>query len=185
MNPREEWISVGYELFAKVGSKGLVVEQIAKQVGKSKSSFYHYFADIEVFIEFLLNRHWEQAQIMAKKESEVQDKENFVQIIVDHKVDLLFNRQLRVERQISNFEKWIQKIDTVTIPAMSSVWKKIIQLEDNHSLSMMVLKLAMDNFYLQLTPENCNEEWLNAYFQELKDLATALKSQSISLDGSV
>ena len=47
------WIIKGYELFANKGSLGLKVEVISKAVNKSKSSFYHHFADIEVFLELL------------------------------------------------------------------------------------------------------------------------------------
>ncbi|MFZ4399682.1 MAG: TetR/AcrR family transcriptional regulator, partial [Bacteroidales bacterium] len=42
----EIWIIKGYETFAFFGENGLKVEQLAKSVGISKSSFYHHFADL-------------------------------------------------------------------------------------------------------------------------------------------
>ena len=47
------WIKTGYEVFATSGSGNLRIESLAQKVGISKSSFYHYFADIEVFTQLL------------------------------------------------------------------------------------------------------------------------------------
>ena len=45
------WILCGYDIFSKEGSNGLKIEVIARRVNKSKSSFYHHFADLDLFIE--------------------------------------------------------------------------------------------------------------------------------------
>jgi len=47
----EIWIKAGYETFALTGLSSLKIEPLAKKVGKNKSSFYHYFADIELFVD--------------------------------------------------------------------------------------------------------------------------------------
>jgi len=58
MKEKEEiWITKGYGMFALFGEKGLKVEQLSKNVGISKSSFYHHFADLDVFVERLLQHH--------------------------------------------------------------------------------------------------------------------------------
>lgn len=62
------WLQLGYELFATKGPKELKIEILAKKVGKSKSSFYHFFADLELFVEELLKYHIEQSYTIAKKE---------------------------------------------------------------------------------------------------------------------
>ena len=41
------WIKTGYEAFAILGENALKIEQLARETGKSKSSFYHHFADTE------------------------------------------------------------------------------------------------------------------------------------------
>lgn len=64
---KEIWIRAGYESFALFGLNGLKIEPLAKKVGKSKSSFYHYFADIEFFTEELLKYYLKQASIIAAK----------------------------------------------------------------------------------------------------------------------
>ena len=59
------WIEAGYELFAAQGPDGLRVETLARKVGISKSSFYHHFADIDVFTERLLEWHLDRAVEIA------------------------------------------------------------------------------------------------------------------------
>jgi len=49
------WLEAGYAAFSLHGPNGIKVESLAKEIGKSKSSFYHHFADREIFIEELLN----------------------------------------------------------------------------------------------------------------------------------
>jgi AcrR family transcriptional regulator len=48
MDPKQPWINHGYRTFAYEGPTGLKVERLARQVGKSKSSFYHLFADLDI-----------------------------------------------------------------------------------------------------------------------------------------
>ena len=58
---KDIWISKGYELFALNGHGRLKIEPLAKAVGISKSSFYHHFADLDLFIGFLLKHYIEQS----------------------------------------------------------------------------------------------------------------------------
>jgi AcrR family transcriptional regulator len=67
-NIRQPWILEGYKIFSQEGSKGLKIEVISRKVNKSKSSFYHLFADIDCFMEELLTFHLERAKIIAERE---------------------------------------------------------------------------------------------------------------------
>ncbi|MEM7514864.1 MAG: TetR/AcrR family transcriptional regulator, partial [Bacteroidota bacterium] len=53
----EPWLKAGYDIFSQEGPGGLKVERLARIVGKSKSSFYHHFADLEIYTSFLLEYH--------------------------------------------------------------------------------------------------------------------------------
>ena len=101
---KQTWIQKGYEIFAISGQGGLKIEPLAKSVGKSKSSFYHHFADLELFTDYLLKHHIEQSYIIAEREKNANNIEpELVNILVEHRVDLLFNRQLRINRNIKSF----------------------------------------------------------------------------------
>jgi AcrR family transcriptional regulator len=61
------WIQHGYVVFAQKGPAHLRVEEMAREVGISKSSFYHHFADAEIFMTFLLRYHEERARELANE----------------------------------------------------------------------------------------------------------------------
>ena len=59
---RQLWIEKGYEHFALFGPENLSINKISKEIGSSRASFYHHFGDIDVFIEELLDMHWQVNQ---------------------------------------------------------------------------------------------------------------------------
>ncbi|MGB7394923.1 MAG: hypothetical protein WA913_11060 [Pricia sp.] len=160
---------------------------MSKEVGKNKSSFYHLFADLEVFTTALLDYHLEQSRVIAKKESKCETLEELIGIIVAHKIDLLFNRQLRVHRENIEFEKYFLKVNNISIPAILPIWSKLIELNDNSYLAELVLRLSLENFFLQITDETLNTTWLHEYFKGVKTLVRQFKMTGsvTSLDGSV
>lgn len=180
------WLEKGYRCFAHEGQKGLKVERLSKDVGKNKSSFYHLFADMEVFMERLLELHLDRAKAVSKKEIAAKSEAELTAIILEHKIDLLFNRQLRIHRDEPNFKKCLDRINTFSVQGLLPVWKKIISLSENGYLARMVLHLSLENFYLQITDETLNEQWLRAYFANIRQMVRLFKrSKYHSVDGSV
>ncbi len=170
--PKDIWIKTGYETFAILGESGLKIEQLAQKVGVSKSSFYHYFADMEVFTEWLLRYHLEQAQVMADKESKAQSIDpELVAILVEHKTDLLFSRHLRFNRQNKQFDAVLKKSDALIGNELVGLLAKDMHLPLTKVQLEGLLALAMENFYLQINADNLNTAWLAAYFNEFKRIA--------------
>ena len=174
---QKEWLHYGYTTFALYGPEALKVERLARDVGKSKSSFYHHFADLEVFTERLLSRHLDQARLIAQKEAACQSLEELIEVLLDHKMDLLFNRQLRVHRSNLYFERCFEETAALTVPAILPVWTKILGLKEQSYLAGLVLQLSLENFYIQLTPETLNRTWLLEYFEGLKHLVRSFKAR--------
>ncbi|MEL7342383.1 MAG: TetR/AcrR family transcriptional regulator [Bacteroidota bacterium] len=170
------WIQAGYQTFALEGPQGLKVERLAKQVQKNKSSFYHYFADLDIFTEFLLNHHLQQAQMLAVEEAKCTSLDELIDRIVAYKFNLLFNRQLRVHREIPAFQQCFEKTNELTAQAIMGMWAKMLGLHDNSYLAALVLKLGIENFYLQITQENLNHEWLHQYFSSFRTLVNEFKN---------
>ena len=181
------WIEKGYQVFAYEGPTGLKVERLARQINKNKSSFYHHFADLEVFTNFLLNHHLEQAYLIAEKEAQCKTLEELIEVILEHKIDLLFNRQLKIHRENPEFEKVFTQTNMITTQAIIGLWAEILELKGETHLAGLVLKLSLENFYLQITDETLNRDWLNNYFIELRSLIRAFKKTGniAQLDGSV
>lgn len=172
---KEIWIEKGYGLLANNGPTNLRIEPLAKIVGKNKSSFYHFFADLDVFIGELLKHHIDIVKFIAEKEANALDENELIQIFIEHKTDFLFNRQLRINRENKDFEACFLKTNEISKPAILPLWGKIIGLEENHYLAQIVFMLSIENFFLQITDETLTEQWLTEYFVGVKSLVGQFK----------
>lgn len=170
------WLEKGYVKFGYEGPVGLKVERLSKDVGINKSSFYHHFAALDVFIEELLVYHLQRVKSMAEKELACKTLDELIAVMVDHKEDLLFNRQLRVHRENLDFEKCFEKTNETTAHSIMGVWAGFLGLEDDNYLAGMVLQLSMENFFLQITDETLNKAWLTNYFLELRRMVDGFKA---------
>lgn len=169
---KEIWIIAGYEIFALSGESALKVEVLAKKVGISKSSFYHHFADLEVFVEQLLMFHLKQSKIIAEKEKVAKtiDPELIV-ILVEHKLDLLFNRQLRFNQQNKQYKETLVKSNQIIGNEFVILWAEDLKLTLTHKQLQSLFELALENFFLLINTETLNHNWLSAYFANLKRIA--------------
>lgn len=169
---KEIWIQTGYQLFSLYGYEALKIEKLARKVGISKSSFYYHFADMEVFVEQLLQLHLKQARIIAQKETEAQTIDpELIQILFEHKIDLLFNRQLRVNRSLKAFNDTLLQSNKIIGNSFVYIWIKELNLHLSEHQLAGLFELALENFYLQITPENLTYAWLSNYFTNLKGIA--------------
>jgi AcrR family transcriptional regulator len=171
-NSKEIWIKTGYEIFALQGDTALKVELLAKKVGISKSSFYHHFADLEIFTDHLLQHHLDQSTIIAVKEHNAQTVDpELIEILITHKIDLLFNRQLRFHQDNKRYFATLQKSNQIIGNAFVMLWVKDLQLNLSPKQIEGIFELALENFFLQINVETLNDSWLRAFFLNLKRIA--------------
>lgn len=170
-NNQEIWIKTGYEIFALDGQSGLKIEPLAKKVGINKSSFYHYFADFELFVEELLKHHIEQSYIIAEKEQNAKSiSPDLIEILIEHKTDILFNRQLRIHRSNKHLLAVLEKSNAITGNAFIMLWVRDLEIKLSQKQLETIFELAIENFYLQINAENINRDWLSVYFSHLKKI---------------
>jgi AcrR family transcriptional regulator len=173
------WITAGYEMFAIHGETGLKVETLAKKAGISKSSFYHHFADTAIFLETLLSYHLVQVKILAAKENAVQQVDpELIHILIEHKTDLLFNRQLRFHSHNNTYKSTLEKSNRIIGKDFVHVWKNDLQLNLSIDQLLGIFELALENFFLQINPENINYQWLSNYFAALKVISRKLDADT-------
>ncbi|WP_350292649.1 TetR/AcrR family transcriptional regulator [uncultured Croceitalea sp.] len=167
------WILEGYRLFAHEGPKALKIEVMAKKMGKSKSSFYYHFIDMELFIQALLDYHLSRAEIIGERERQCKnvDPELF-KLLIEIKEDLLFSRQLRINRRIVAYKECFEKVNEIIGDAIVIIWSEAIGLNYNSNVAKLILGLTMENFYLQITPETLSYEWLRGYLEDVKTMIT-------------
>lgn len=169
---KEIWVKAGYELFALKGQSGLQIEPIAKRVGKNKSSFYHLFADSEIFLDELLRYHISQTKLMCDKETKAKNfNPDIITIFLEHKTDILFNKQLRLNHQNAEFRKVIKIVDKDLADVYTFLLKTDLKVPLKQKGIDSFFQLALHNFFLQVNADNLNFQWLADYFDEIKRLA--------------
>ncbi len=183
MKKQSLWILTGYKICATDGFDALKIEQLAKSVGISKSSFYHYFADLECFIDELLGYHYEQCAILANKEKNcIQIYPDLIDILMEHRIDLLFHRQIRINRKNIQIKKALEKSNRILGNYSVMLWARDI----NHNLSQNQLdglfKIATDDFYMRINGTNLNHEYLNNYFKNLGQTTKQIVGQLYATD---
>ena len=168
---RQLWVEKGYQLISNIGFKGINIEMIGRNIQKSKSSFYHYFGDWEGYEEALMDHHL----ILARKFAiAVNNCENIipdlVDIFIDHKEDILFHKQLRINRDKPHFRKCFVSVFGLFEDAILDQWITFLRLQDHTVLASRFLTLLSENFLLQITPENFTHEWIKKYLEDVSNL---------------
>jgi AcrR family transcriptional regulator len=168
---RAPWIFAGYSMFAKHGPGSLKVEALARKAGISKSSFYHHFGDIDVFIEGLLEYHLTRARVIAERERKCRNVDpELLRVLIDVKEDLLFNRQLRVNRDVPEFKTCFEQASGETGNAIMKIWAEAIGLSHDMGSAELILALTLENFFLQITEQTLNYEWLSNYVKGIRSM---------------
>jgi AcrR family transcriptional regulator len=174
------WLRAGYDLFAHDGPAGLKVEVLARRVGKSKSSFYHHFADTEVFTEQLLAYHLQQARLVADRERRCRSIDpELIEVLLDVPSNLLFDRQLRIHRHVPAFSRCFRQTMQLTTEAFATVWAAEMGLANRPDTATELLVFAVENFYAQLTEKTLTYKGLSTYFSEVQSLIGGVKKAAV------
>lgn len=172
IKPKELWILKGYEIYAQNGLESLKIERLAKAVGISKSSFYHHFADLECFLENLFNYHFQRFSILAKKEENCKAiHPELINTLIEHKTDLLFHRQLRINRNDKTTETALVKSSQLLGNYGVMLWAKEINLKLTTNQLRGLFEIATDDFYMRINKDNLNAQFLSDYFQNLSRIS--------------
>jgi len=167
------WIEAGYELFAAQGPDGLRVETLARKVGISKSSFYHHFADIDVFTERLLEWHLDRAVEIAGRARDCRTFDpDFLHLLAEYPGDLLFNRQLRVHRENLSYQLCFTRANAFVEDAILPCWSAELGLAGKPELARSLFAVINDMFYQRVTRENLHYAWMKQLLGEIKAILT-------------
>lgn len=175
---KKKWVIKGYEYVAMRSISSLNVETLARQVGTSKSSFYHYFADLSIFTEQLMQYHLEQSVIIAQKEKmALSINPDLIEILIDHRIDLLFSKHLRASTNNKAYQKTLAKSTAIIGNELINLWLKDTQLKLTFNQAEAFMELAMGNFFLAINADNINKIWLTKHFEHLYALGKNFESK--------
>ena len=178
-NIKQPWILAGYKVFSEEGLSGLKVEIIARKIDKSKSSFYHLFGDVDCFLENLFDYHLERTKIIANKEKLCKNiVPELLNLLLEVKQDLLFHRQLRVNRHLPDYKKCFEVAHQQVEDAIIDVWASMLELSEKKYVARIIFELTIENFYLQITEDSLTFEWLLSYVNKLRFMVEEIKMRS-------
>ncbi|HTF17239.1 MAG TPA: TetR/AcrR family transcriptional regulator [Chryseolinea sp.] len=162
------WADVGYHLYAKEGMDGLQIERLSRILQVNKSSFYHYFGDLDGFCEALLKLHREYAvHYMEDIRSARVIDPDYLNVIVKYKVPILFQMQL-IRSKKPAFYNVAQAIDQEEYDILRPVWSKYLEFLENSDLAIGYFDIVRDRLYTRMSFEN-----LDYYF--LRDIVAGAK----------
>ena len=170
-----QWLEVGYQMVALNGFNSLNIESIARKLNKNKSSFYHYFGDLELFEAELLEMHTQKAIPFAEELKACEKiKPDAMNVFVEHKMDLLFHKQLRINRENPTHKMCFEKAYNSTEAVFIEKWSDFLGLNEQQFFAQTFLQLVSENFLLQITENTINLSWLNNYLEEIQNLLNRL-----------
>lgn len=165
------WIEAGYELFVNEGPKGLKVEVLARTVGVSKSSFYHHFADMEIFRDRLLKWHLYRADVLSEQAALCRSMDDFLALLDTAKQDLLFNKMLRIHCELDpSYASCFEHAHLKVITKIERVWAEFLGVSNQPEKARSAFRILSDMFYHRVTQQNLSVEWMKSLLEELKKL---------------
>ena len=136
------WIEKGYEHFALYGPENLSINKISKEIGSSRASFYHQFGDNDIFIDELLEMHWQICQqfiSVGKKEYKKLFPDLYL-LLAKNPIPLQFNRQIFINRR-------------------KPVYNYVFAKTYSNSAKYFILKLFSKQFNLNYNDEDIYDLW--------------------------
>ena len=168
-NHASVWTEQGYSLFAEEGLDGIQIERLARILQINKSSFYHYFGDMEVYCAELLRLHEQKADIFYDEIRHIKtiDPEYF-QKVVEHKVTMMFQVQLYHTKSKPAYYNLAEMIDEKEGPILQHVWNEYLGFDNNPDLAIRYFVIVRDMAYRRISLQNMTCEFLRKIFTEAK-----------------
>lgn len=173
------WIEAGYAMFGEAGPSNLKTEVLARRTGVSKSSFYHHFADMELFIDRLMTWHLCRARELAQEAEKCQTiNPEFIGLLFQVQKDLLFNRMLRIHRSNMAFQLCFNHAHSMVAEKILPVWAIHFKYEDAPHVALDFFGVVADVFYSRMSSEGFDMPWIISFFEEMESFIHNLRSRS-------
>jgi len=181
---KEQWLEQGYQDFALNGPDNLSINLIGREIGASRSSFYHHFAEIDIFIDELLEMHWSicLAYIEAGKASCKTLIPDLYDLLATYPIPLQFSRQLFRHRHIPRFNYLFAKTYDLSWDAfVMDLFSRHMNLQEPHGDLKQLFVTLGEAWYSRLDPKDLSAATLRQHAEDiLKDLSNFIGSDIYS-----
>lgn len=146
---RQKWTTAGYNLFGEIGPEALNIEKLSNIVGLNRSSFYHYFGDMEVFELSLMAYHVDRYRHFGEI---IKDYEQFEQLftpeVYDHQDALAFQRQLMINQGISRYKQCSDEARTYTERKTFELWSVFSKIKEESETEWILFRALRDFYFV-------------------------------------
>jgi AcrR family transcriptional regulator len=176
------WLNEGYTIFADEGLEGIQVERLARRINLNKSSFYHYFGDLEGFYFGLMLLHEENVSVFLHDVVRVVDFDpGYLELLTKNKLMVMFQVQLMRYRTDHPFYKTGESLDKKINLTVRKIWSDYIVLPQHADLAMRYYYIVRDMLYTRVNHRNLNYTYLHDFMSEARRLISDL-SLYINID---
>ena len=175
---RQKWIVLGYELISDEGLKNLSIESLSRTMNKSKSSFYNYFGEMDLFMVELLSYHIDRSKLFGNEISTIKGiRPGLVNILLEYKSDILFHKQLYLNRDNPKFRNCIERVFSIYGQPIAEKWADYFGLSHNRLFVEKFHRFIAEHFLLIIDSDNYNFNWIDNYLKELSSLLSLLSEK--------
>lgn len=175
------WIDAGYDLFSIEGQDGIQVERLARVLGLNKSGFYHYFGDRETYFEHLMRHHSHLGTTFIKTAATLDSYDpGFIQLMVDNKSFVMFNRQLLRNRHEAIFLKTHDELQGRLDPVIGPLWAKSLGLDAESTIARRYFEIVRDVLNSRLDNENLTYPFLHGVVAEALGVFNEIRKSTIA-----
>jgi len=189
------WTEEGYELFAAEGLDGIQVERLSRILQLNKSSFYHYFVDMEGFCHELIQLHRKKIDLLLLDVLEIKKLDpDYLLLLVRYTSTVMFQVQLTRNKDQYSFYDASTEIDLRVSHGVRHLWVDYLGSNANSEHVMRYYDFVRDMFYTRVSFRNFNFQFLYNLITDAKVLIDQVnervspgtaKTHSRHLDDSV
>jgi AcrR family transcriptional regulator len=167
----EAWIDTGYLLFAEEGPDGIQIERLSRMTKLNKSGFYHYFGDREIYLERLMEKHFNYGVAFRDEMNKVVHFDpEFIQVLIAFPDTLLFHYQLVRNKHVPLLLNTYLKINEMVDPVNIRLFAAFIGINNQMEFTGKYYSQVRDMFYLQLTRDRLNYPHLKTFMYDARDI---------------
>jgi AcrR family transcriptional regulator len=179
----QKWIEEGYKTLANEGPEGIIVEKLAKHLGYNKSGFYHYFGDMEIFLNRILDHHIMVGKQFAEEVPLCRTFDpEYLKLLIKFKDAFKIQMQLRRHMDNPLFRNAFQKVEKQNEDARNKLWSDYLGIIDKPQLALKMWELMRDMIFMRFSTASYDLEFLKSTTSEIKNLVNELRANDEESD---
>ncbi|HTF21135.1 MAG TPA: TetR family transcriptional regulator [Chryseolinea sp.] len=173
----DTWIKAGYDLLGREGVEGIKIERLARILHLNKSGFYYYFNTMDGFLRSVLEYHIRMAREVAAQLSACKSVDpDVLLVIVRFKSFFLVESQLLSRNRNVPLHLDVDVAGRIISDELIRLWQRTGEIRYDTSTVLAYLNIIRHFFYVRITAEEIDYEFLRSIAAETRDVLEKVSS---------